>query len=78
MTIKVQVASVQVAYLSPVQTEVMPDGILPPLVRSAVVRVVLGDVGVYARQSELLVPGLGDGLHDQLGIGEGWLGLILE
>ena len=56
----------------------MPDGVLPSLISCSVVRVVLGDVGVYPGQGELLVPCLGDGLHDQLGVGEGWLGLILE
>ena len=56
----------------------MPDGVLPALVSSSVVWIVLGDVGVYARQGQLLVPRLGDGLHYKLGVGEGWLGLILE
>ena len=55
----------------------MADGVLPALVRSPVVWVVLGDVGVDAGQSQLLVMGLGDGLDDQLGVGEGWLALIL-
>ena len=56
----------------------MPDRVLPALVSCPVVGVVLGDVGVDAGQGELLVPSLGDCLHYQLGIGEGWLGLILE
>ena len=56
----------------------MPDGVLPALVRRSVVRVVLGDVGVDAGQRQLLVHGVRDGLHDQLGVGEGWLALILK
>ena len=56
----------------------MPDRVLPALVSCPVVGVVLGDVGVDAGQGELLVPSLGDCLHYQLGIREGWLGLILE
>ena len=55
----------------------MADGVLPALVRSPVVGIVLGDVGVDAGQSQLLVMRLGDGLDDQLGVGEGWLALIL-
>lgn len=54
----------------------MPDGVLPALVGCPVVRIVLGDVGVDAGQSELLVVGVGDGLHDELSVGEGWLALI--
>ena len=55
----------------------MPDRVLPALVRRPVVRVVLGDVGVNPREGELLVAGVGDGLHDQLGVRERRLGLIL-
>ena len=55
----------------------MPDGVLPALVRCPVVGVVLGDVGVDPGQGELLVTGVGDGLHDQLGVRERRLGLIL-
>ena len=55
----------------------MPDRVLPALVRCPVVRVVLGDVGVNTREGELLVAGVGDGLHDQLGVRERRLGLIL-
>ena len=55
----------------------MADGVLPALVSSPVVWIVLGDVGVDAGQSQLLVMSLGDGLDDQLGVGEGWLTLIL-
>ena len=55
----------------------MPDRVLPALVRRPVVRVVLGDVGVNTREGELLVAGVGDGLHDQLGVRERRLGLIL-
>ena len=56
----------------------MPDGVLPALVRRPVVRVVLGDVGIDPRQGELLVAGVGNGLHDQLGVRERGLRLILE
>ena len=56
----------------------MADGVLPALVRGAVVRVVLGDVGVDAGQRQLLVHGVRDGLHDQLGVREGRLALILQ
>ena len=56
----------------------MADRVLPALVRGAVVRVVLGDVGVDAGQRQLLVHGVRDGLHDQLGVREGRLALILK
>ena len=56
----------------------MPDGVLPALVRCPVVRVVLSDVGVDPGEGELLVAGVRDGLHDQLGVREGRLGLVLE
>ena len=56
----------------------MPDGVLPPLVRSAVVRVVFGNVRIDPRQGQLFVRALRHGLHYQLGVTEGWLGLILE
>ena len=56
----------------------MPDGVLPALVRRPIVRVVLGDVGIDPRQGELLVAGVGNGLHDQLGVRERGLRLILE
>ena len=56
----------------------MADGVLPALVRGAVVRVVLGDVGVDAGQRQLLVHGVRDGLHDQLSVREGRLALILK
>ena len=56
----------------------MPDGVLPALVRCPVVGVVLGDVGVDPGEGELLVTGVGDGLHYQLGVRERWLGLILK
>ena len=62
----------------PIKTEVVPNRVLPPLVSCSVVWIVLGDVGVDARQRQLLVPRLGDSLYYQLGVGEGWLGLILE
>ena len=61
----------------PVEAEIVPDRVLPALVRCPVVRVVLGDVGVNTREGELLVAGVGDGLHDQLGVRERRLGLIL-
>ena len=51
---------------------------LPALVGRAVVGVVLGDVGVDAAECQLLVMGRGDGLDDQLGVGVGWLGIILD
>lgn len=51
---------------------------LPALVRSAVVGVVFGDVGVDATESQLLVWSGGDGLDDQLCIGVRWLGLVLD
>ena len=58
--------------LSPLATH------LPALVCGAVVGVVLGDVGVDAAERQLLVVGRGDGLDDQLGVGVGRLGVILE
>ena len=42
----------------PVEAEIVPDRVLPALVRRSVVRVVLGDVGVDPRQGELLVAGV--------------------
>lgn len=51
---------------------------LPALVRSAVIGVVFGDVGVDATESQLLVRSGGDGLDDQLCIGVRWLGLVLD
>ena len=42
----------------PVEAEIVPDGVLPALVRRSVVRVVLGDVGVNPREGELLVAGV--------------------
>ena len=51
----------------------MPDGVLPALVRRPVVRVVLGDVGIDARERQLLVWRLRYGLHNQLGVREGRL-----
>ena len=56
----------------------MPDGVLPALVRCPVVRVVLSDVGVDPGEGELLVTGVRNGLHDQLGVRERRLGLILD
>ena len=56
----------------------MADRVLPALVCRAVVRVVLGDVGVDAGQRELLVPRLADRLHDQLRVREGRLALVLQ
>lgn len=50
--------------------------ILPALVRGAVVGVVLSDVAVYAAQGELLVGCGGHGLHDQLRVAVGRLGII--
>ena len=51
---------------------------LPALVRSPVVGVILGDVGVDARERQLLVRRLRDGLHNQLRVGERRLGFVLE
>lgn len=51
---------------------------LPALVRSAIVGVVFGDVGVDATQSQLLVRCRRDGLDYQLCIGIRWLGLVLD
>ena len=62
----------------PVERQVVPDGVLPPLVRSAVVRVVFGNVRIDPRQGQLFVRALRHGLHYQLGVTEGRLGLILE
>lgn len=42
---------------SPVERQVVPDRVLPALVRGAVVRVVLGYVAVYAGERQLLVRG---------------------
>lgn len=50
---------------------------LPALVCSAIVRVVFGDVGIDATESQLFVWGRRDGLDNQLCIGIRWLGLIL-
>ena len=46
---------------------------LPTLVCRSVIRVVLGDVGVDARERQLLVWRLRYGLHNQLGVREGRL-----
>ena len=43
-----------------------------------VVGIVLGDVGVNPREGELLVPCLGDCLHNQLGVREGRLRVVLR
>jgi len=53
-------------------------GYLPSFISSSVIGVVLGDVGVDARKGQLFVDGLRYCLHDQLGIAEGWLGLVLK
>ena len=56
----------------------MTYGVLPAFVGSPVIGVVLRDVGVDPGEGELLVAGVGDGLHDQLGVGEGRLALVLK
>lgn len=50
---------------------------LPALVSSAIVWIMFGNVGVYSTERELLVWSRGDGLDDELGVGIGWLGVIL-
>ena len=55
----------------------MTYGVLPALVCGPVVGVVLRDVGVDAGEGELFVPGLRDRLHDQLGVRERRLRVIL-
>lgn len=61
---------------TPVERQVVPDGVLPALVGGAVVGVVLGDVAVDAAERELLVGGGGDGLHDELRVRVGRLGVV--
>lgn len=54
----------------------MTNGVLPALVGGSVVRVVLGDVAVDAAERELLVGGGGHGLHDELRVTVGRLGVV--
>lgn len=54
----------------------MTYGVLPALVGGAVVGVVFGDVAVDAAERELLVGGGGHGLHDQLRVAVGRLGVV--
>ena len=61
-----------------VQTEIMTYCVLPAFVCSSIVGVVLGDVRIDPGEGELLLARLRDGLHDQLGVREGRLALILE
>lgn len=51
---------------------------LPALVGSAVVRVVLGNVGVDAAQGQLLVLSRRHGLYDQLSVRVGWLRVVVR
>ena len=55
----------------------MTYGVLPALVCGPVVGVVLRDVGVDAGEGKLFVAGLRDCLHDQLGVRERRLRVIL-
>lgn len=54
----------------------MAYGILPALVGGAVVGVVLGDIAVDPGERELLVGRRGHGLHDELRVAVGRLGVV--